>query len=383
MKSKWKNKLPAVILLVTLLASSCNQGTPEHAHRSAGGAVADDLHSLLKPVNSTIVSDIHTVSPVLREMTTQARVSGAIVYDTRRAHSVPLRFGGRIERLHVHYNFERVSKGQKLLEIYSPEIVTAQSELLYLLESDPGNTGLIAAARQKLQLLGLTPTQIDRLAETGEASYSLTIYSPYSGYLVEELATAPSPQQAASPDPGPAKEAELSIREGMYQEKGQTVFRVINTDRVVAEFSIYPETAPYIKTGDSLRIIPDNDRESALVAKVDFVEPFFQEGGTFSKVRVYLDNPDDRFKPGELVTAHFQSRTDSVPWVPEGAVVDLGTKKVAFLKEQGAFHPVPVQTGRSTGGWTEIVSGLSPADTIAYDGHFMVDSEGFIQQNNE
>src|SRR3546814_595355 len=120
-------------------------------------------------------------------------------------------------------------------------------------------------------------------------------------------------------------------------------------------------------------------KELTVEAKVDFLEPFYQEGENFSKVRVYLDNPAGRFMPGQLVTAQFQSRADSAWWIPSAAVLDLGTKKVVFRKEKEAFHPVQVQTGRTSGKWTEIISNLSPNDTIAYNGHYMVDSEGFVK----
>src|SRR3546814_14261850 len=105
-------------------------------------------------------------------------------------NTIAVLFGGRIEKMYVHYQLEPVRKGQKIMEIYSPEIVTAQRELLYLLESDPGNASLIGASRQKLRLLGLTDEQINRLTETGEESYSLAIYSPYRGYLYEEIGRA-------------------------------------------------------------------------------------------------------------------------------------------------------------------------------------------------
>src|SRR3546814_2327280 len=103
-------------------------------------AVSEDLHYLLQPTSSTIIAGIRTVMPVQKEMEVQAEASGLIVYDTRRSYTIPIRFGGRIEKLYVNYNFEPVRKGQKILKIYSPEIVTAQKELLYLLESDTGRS---------------------------------------------------------------------------------------------------------------------------------------------------------------------------------------------------------------------------------------------------
>src|SRR3546814_34265 len=208
------------------------------------------------------------------------------------------------------------------------------------------------------------------------------MYSPYRGYLYEASALAPAKSASAQADPGQAAsgaQVALSIREGMYVSRGQTVFKVVNTDRVWAEFTIYPHAASYIEKGDSLVISPDFDPEWKVGAAVDFLQPFFQEGERFSKARVHLGNTKGRFLPGQLVTAHFQNRTDSVWWIPSVSVLDLGERKVVFRKENEVFSPVPVTTGRVSGTWTEVVSGLSATDTIACDGRDMSDSEGFIK----
>src|SRR3546814_20849854 len=94
---------------------------------------------------------------------------------------------------------------------------------------------------------------------------------------------------AVSPVPSVPAQTELSVREGMYLERGQTAFRVINTDRVWAEFTVYPQSAPYVKKGDSLTIIPDFKKELTVEAPVYLIDPFYQEGENFSQVSVYWD----------------------------------------------------------------------------------------------
>src|SRR3546814_6933088 len=87
-------------------------------------------------------ADLCTTTPVRKALEVRTETVGSIVYDPRRVTTIPVRFGGRIEKMYVHYHLEPVRKGQKIMEIYRPEIVTAQSELLYLLESYPGNASL-------------------------------------------------------------------------------------------------------------------------------------------------------------------------------------------------------------------------------------------------
>lgn len=349
---------------------------PRHSGADTA-APGTDLEQLLQPVNRTIVADIRTVAPVKRAVDGMEEAYGTVMYDTRRAYTIPVRYGGRVEKLYVHYNFETVKQGQKILEMYSPEIVTAQNELLYLLESDPGNRQLLEASRQKLRLLGLTRKQISRLEETGSASYSLPVYSPYSGYIYEASA-GDVPQSL----PGEAP-TRLGIREGMYLKKGETAFTIINTDQVWAEFNLYPQTVPHVKAGDSVILSSDFNRDLKIRTTVSLVQPYYQNGENFTTIRVCLANKQHRFMPGQLVTARFTGLNESAWWLPATAVTDLGTKKVVFVKEGGVFHPRVINTGRITSDWAEVVSGLSPGDSVAYHGHFLVDSEGFIKTENK
>ncbi|HYH54976.1 MAG TPA: efflux RND transporter periplasmic adaptor subunit, partial [Anseongella sp.] len=281
---------------------------------------------------------------------------------------------GRIERLYVNYQLQPVRKGQKLFEIYSPELVTAQKELLYLLESDPQGR-LTEAARQKLRLLGLTPSQISRLAESGEVSYSLAVYSPYDGYVYETPAGGGPAAAVTAASP-------LNIREGMYLKSGEAVFKVVNAARVWAELTVYPKDAPYIRKGEPLTLTAYQDEDLKVAARADLILPFYREGETFTKVRVYLDNAGTRLMPGQLVKAEFRSLSDSAWWIPAAAVLDLGLKHIVFVKEKQDFRPRVIAVGRQSGQWIEVLSGLSPTDSIAPDGHYISDSEGFIRTND-
>ncbi|HEV8511956.1 MAG TPA: efflux RND transporter periplasmic adaptor subunit, partial [Cyclobacteriaceae bacterium] len=134
--------------------------------------VGDDLSYLLKPVNSSVISTIKTVTPVKKSINIKAKANGVITYDTKAMSTISSRISGRVEKLFVKYNFQPVKKGQKILEIYSPELLTAQRDLLYLLKSDKENTQLIDGAKEKLRLLGATDQQIDQLVSTGKESTS-------------------------------------------------------------------------------------------------------------------------------------------------------------------------------------------------------------------
>jgi len=429
MKSNWRNRLALVSLPILLLLASCNRGSqqaevdtytcPMHptvisdrpgtcpvcgmdlVRKGKPGEevkITSELNYLLKPTNAMVVSSIRTVTPVQKQMEFATTANGIIAYDTRRATSIPIRFGGRIEKLLIKYNFQPVRKGQKLLEIYSPELVNAQRELLYLIRSDKDNTQLIDGAKEKLRLLGLTDKQIEELTSSGKESVSISVYSPVDGYVVEDAPS--STNSAAQPrstgssmDDGMTAKAsagqnqvqpqntELTVREGMYVNAGQVVFKIINTEKLWAEFDVHQQDAAYIKTNDRAQLKFETEAKP-IDAKVDLVQPFINDGESFVKVRVYLSNPGERYHVGQLVTGSFGKSADSSMWIPSAARLDLGTREIAFIKRRGIFRPKEIVTGRQSGEWIEVSNGLEVGDSVAYNAQFMIDSEGFIKVRN-
>lgn len=357
-----------------------------------------ELNYLLKPTNAMVISAIKTVMPVQKSMEVITNANGIITYDTRRATSVPIRFAGRIERLSVKYNFQPIQKGQKILEIYSPELLTAQRDLLYLLKSDKENDQLIEGSKEKLRLLGISDTQINQVMSTGKEVYSFPVYSPVKGYVVEEGALATPSQPATSPiassmDGGMSGSSnvkpisasqtrnELLTREGTYVNTGQTIFKVINTEKVWAEFDLYQKDAGFVKVNDAVHLTLD-DESATPVAKVNFIQPFFSNGESFVKVRVYLDNAANKLRVGQLLTASFSKHSNDSVWIPLTAKLDLGEKEIVFYKRRGVFRPKEIVTARQSGAWIEVINGLEATDSISYNAQFMVDSESFIKVRN-
>ncbi len=351
--------------------------------------VSAHVEDLLNATNATVISSIKTVkaTPAIKQFTRQA--NGIITYDTRQSYSIPARFGGRIEKLLIRFNFQSVKKGDKIIEIYSPELVTAQKELLFLTRSDRDNKNLIEAAKQKLMLLGVSATQVNQIVQSGEVNYTFPVYSPYSGYVVEPepdkaMATSkaaigggmnPAPVAAATP---PSAGTEVTLREGMYVAKGQTLFQVVNTENLWAEFDIYTDNAVGISQGDPVEINLRNGE--TLNATVDFIQPFYQKGGNFKKVRVYLKNADKQFQIGQLVTAEFPLEAEESLWLPRTAVYDLGLRKIVFTKvEDGVFKPLVVETGKTANSQVELLTDLGTETEFAYNAQFLIDGESFIK----
>jgi membrane fusion protein, copper/silver efflux system len=384
----------------------CGMDLVPKAVHGEGVEITEDLAFLLKATNSAVVANIATTKPEQKAVEASIKMDGIITYDPRRVYSVPARVGGRIEKLFVKYNFQLIRKGQKLMEIYSPDLITAQKELLYLVQSAPEDKQLIHAAKQKLQYLGATNEQINRLIRNGEASYTFSLYSPYDGYVIGLNTTAPtatasmaaapatasgggmdvmgggSAGATATPSETPtAAGQDIQLREGMYVSVGQPLVRVVNTEQLWAEFNVPAGEMNSLKKGAPVVISFPQLPGEKLEAKVDFLQPFFSEGENFAKVRVYLPGNQKPAMVGQLVNAEATYKTEAALWVPKAAVLDIGTKSVAFRKVHSVFEPVAVTIGATSGNAVQVTTGLQQTDTIAANAQFLVDSESFIKVN--
>lgn len=361
--------------------------------------ITEDLAKILKSPNETVMASIKTIKGQYKTMPSKVNAQGIVTYDTRNIYTISSRVGGRLEKIYLKYAFQPVSKGQKIAEVYSPELITAQRELLFLLESDPENQAIIDAGKSKLELLGLRKAQIDNLVQRKETSNTFSVYSPYSGYLITDSSaptTTPStsaPATRASSGMGDGMGSSSSgttasaatnqsttsgqvVREGDYVSAGQTLFTIVNASSLRVELDLPASLAVSIKKGTPL----DLHYEGGATQKstVDFVQPFFSEGQDFVKLRVYNNAVKD-LHIGHLVTAEIHLPATESLWVPKVAVLDLGNEQIVFIKDRGMLKPKKVTTGITSGDQIEIRSGLASSDEIAANAQYLIDSESFIK----
>ncbi|MEX2233827.1 MAG: efflux RND transporter periplasmic adaptor subunit [Cyclobacteriaceae bacterium] len=365
--------------------------------------ITEDLSKLLNSPNETVVGSIRTIKGEYKSVPVSLQAHGVVTYDTRNIYTIPARVGGRLEKIYLKYAFQPVTKGQRIAEVYSAELITAQRELLFLLENDSDNESLINGAKRKLELLGLSNSQINDLIKRKETTNTFSVYSPYSGYLITDTQTAPftsigmpsaqssasggmkdgmgSTSSATSPTPSSSESSPVGtiVREGDYVTAGQTLFSVVNSTSLRIELDLPAPYSGIVKEGTKVQLNfgDDNDVE----ALVDFVQPFFTEGQDFLKLRVYT-NETVGLHIGHLVNAKINLESTEALWVPKEAVLDLGLQKVVFKKERGVFKPKLVTTGVSAEGMIEIRRGLTSSEEIAANAQYLVDSESFIKPVN-
>ncbi|MBN9297226.1 MAG: efflux RND transporter periplasmic adaptor subunit [Filimonas sp.] len=339
------------------------------------------LESLLKPTNQFVVSSIPVTTIKKRQESIVIKALGKIAYDTREERSVAARISGRIEKLYVRYRFQHVHKGQKLMEIYSPEIAAAQQNLLFLLKSDGGNTALIDAAKQRLLLLGMDSEQLNGVIASQKILPAIAVYSAYTGHIHE--AGGAGMQQAA----GTAMKdvslltEELPLKEGMYVQKGQAVFSIYNSDKVWALLNIYAADQSLIKKGDVVLITPETAPGKQVNGRIDFIEPFYKKDSKTVTARVYLNNSANQIPIGSQVNATITAGTKDAEWLPVESVLSLGLDKVVFVKTTGGFRAHKVVTGIAHNGHIQILSGLQDTEEVAVNAQYLMDSESFIKVN--
>ncbi|MCX6182132.1 MAG: efflux RND transporter periplasmic adaptor subunit [Bacteroidetes bacterium] len=343
-----------------------------------------EMDDLIKPVDGYVLSSVKTISPTEKEVPIVFEVSGFISYDTRQFSTISSRYDGRIEKLYVKYNFQKVEKGQALFEMYSPELITAQQNLIFLLKNDETNTTLIESAKHRLSLLGMTKTQTEQLISTKQTMSTTTVYSPVDGYVIEEKLSAQmgsnkNSMGAANTNTDYSTQ-ELSLKEGQTLLKEERIFKIVNTQMVWALLKLSGNQAEYVKKSDIVKIFSQSISEP-ISSPVDFVEPMFEGTEKYLTVHVHLHNTEGKWKVGDLISAEINGGQKKSLWINKESILNLGNETVVFLKEGNNFFKVrKVVTGITANNWIEVLEGISSNDSIADNAQYLIDSENFVKQ---
>ena len=331
---------------------------------------------LLKPTNEFVISTIPVTTMERKEENIELDVLGNVAYDTRQIGTITSRASGRIEKLYIRYRYQLVRKGQKVMDIYSPELATAQQNLLFLVRNDPGNTTLIQAAEQRLILLGLNKEQINQVVSSKKIMYSVSVYSSYAGFATDfargsantnDMNTMANPTQ------------ELNIKEGMYLQKGQAVFSVYNADKAWILLNLYPEQQALVRIGNPVSIVPETSPQLGFSGRIDYIEPLFRQSNKTVTARVNFRNNQLGLPIGSRVKAKIFGNIKDAMWLPKEAVLSLGRNRIVFVKEASGFRAREINTGLALSHSIEITKGLSLTDSVAANAHYLVDNEAFIK----
>ena len=172
---------------------------------------------------------------------------------------------------------------------------------------------------------------------------------------------------------------ELSLKEGMYLQKGQTIFKVYNPNKVWALLNIYPSDQAFIKVGNKVTIVPEANPGKKFHSSIYFIEPFFRPGSKTLTARINIDNRVLQLPIGSQVQATIFSSPVNAEWLPKETVLSLGLENVVFVKSGNGYKAQKITTGVTHKKLIQITGGITTADSVAANAQFLMDSEGFIK----
>lgn len=237
---------------------------------------------------------VQTEAIKYRELSKEVRTVGRLDYNERQVAFISSRIAGRVDRVYADFTGIQVKKGDHLVDIYSPDLVVAQDELLRALEAKPGTFGdaTLDAVRTKLRLLGILPEQIESIEKSRKRTTHLTIYSPIGGTVIEK-----------------------NVRVGQYVKEGDILYKIADLDPIWLYLDIYESDLGWVRFGQSADVKLEAFPGEEFRGTVAFIDPFLNEKTRTIKMRVNLKNAERRLKPGMYASAAIQvrMRADGTP----------------------------------------------------------------------
>ncbi|MDR0749385.1 MAG: efflux RND transporter periplasmic adaptor subunit [Tannerellaceae bacterium] len=329
------------------------------------GAAAGALHpdAIQMSEEAIALANIQTTLAGRQSPVREIRLYGTVKADERLSQSQTSHLNGRIEKLFVNFTGERVQQGQTIVTIYSPELLSAQQELLEAARMQPAHPALLQAAREKLRLWKLTAPQIAGIEQSGAVSPYVDIKATTSGVVVNK-----------------------KVNEGDYVSQGTVLFDIADFSRIWLMFDAYESDLPFLNVGDrleyTLRALPGK----TFAGNISFINPVVDPVTRTVKVRVETANPGNRLKPemyaGAIVRSPLKEYANQLV-IPKSAVLWTGKRSIVYVKqahtETPAFRLRQVELGPSLGDSYIIVSGIEEGDEIVTSGAFTVDASAQLE----
>ncbi len=323
-------------------------------------------------INPAIVQNMNVQTAIVerRDLNQEIRTVGYLEYDQERMVTVTTKYSGWVEKVYVNYVGEPVEKGQPLFEIYSPELVQTEQELLsaivYASKFDSTNTeagrrasALVGSARERLRYWDISSDQIDNLERTGEVFRTLQVVAPASGLVMKRMAGL----------------------EGMAVRPGMEMYHIADLRSIWLSAEVFEHQVALIDIGSEAEIELTYFPGEVFRGTVRFIEPEFSEATRTLRMKIEVPNPGRRFRAGMFGTVRFYpTAARQALVVPTQAVLRTGQRNLVIVDlGEGSFAPREVLLGHEGGGEVEVLEGLSEGDRIVTSSQFLIDSESSLQ----
>ncbi len=298
------------------------------------------------------------------------RTLGKVDYDEKRIVTISTKIGGWIEDLYVDFTGRFVSKGEPLLTIYSPELVSTQEEYLIALRAKKdlakssfpevagSGTSLAESAKRRLKLWDISDDQIKALEESGQVKKTLTLHSPFSGFVLEKAAY-----------------------KGMNVMPGIALYKLADLSVVWLIADIYEYEIPFIRSGQQGTIQFSYLPGETFMGKAIYISPLLDPNTRTAKVRFEFPNPHGKLKPEMFANVEMKIQLGQKLAVPEGAVIDTGLRQMAIVdKGSGYFEPREIKVGAKVENYYEVIKGLKAGERVVTSANFLIDSESKFKE---
>jgi Cu(I)/Ag(I) efflux system membrane fusion protein len=321
---------------------------------------------------------IAQVQPLVKDI----RTVGLVGYDERRLNTINTKIEGWVEKLYVNFTETYVRKGEPIADIYSPELWATQQEFINMVKwakhsrvrtekvsadaSDGPDIGsmidkdaqsLVDAARERLKLWDISASQIRKIEESEEPIRTLTIYSPYSGYVLQKY-----------------------VNQGSRVMPGEKLFDLADFSNVWITADIYEFELPFVKVGDAAVVQLSYLPGRQFSTRIDYIYPVLEGETRTEKARFSIPNQGGLLKPQMFTNVDLKIGLGRRLAVPADAVINTGVRRIAYVdKGDGNFEPREVLTGVQTENLVEITAGLKAGDRVASSANFLIDSEAKLK----
>jgi len=324
------------------------------------------------PVDSNAISFTKEAAALANVLTTKVsrqnpiqeiRLSGKIQMDERLLQTQTSHIAGRIEKLMINFTGETIRKGQTLALIYSPELVTAQQELLEAAKDKDSHSDIYEASKERLRLWKLSEKQINAIELSGKVKNTVEIVSNFSGFVTTRR-----------------------VNNGDYVEAGTALLEVADLSRLWVMFDAYESDLPFLHIGNTISFSLQAMPGEQFSGKIGYIDPIMDPISRVSKVRVEVNNPSGKFKPGMFTTGIITSKSTRYrnPLViPVAAVLWTGKRSVVYVRIPDSEEPIfklrKVELGPKFGENFVVLGGLSEGEEVVTQGAFSVDAASQLE----
>ncbi len=306
------------------------------------------------------------------DVAVETRMVGKVDYDETRVRTITAWTGGRIDKMYVDYTGSLVKKGQPMVSIYSPELLTAQAELIQAIKAmhdlKDSNLDLVKnsatrteeASREKLRLLGLTKSQIDKVVREGKPADHITLFSPQGGVVTSK-----------------------DVNEGQYVKTGSKIYAIADLTTLWVILEAYESDLPWVDLDQQVEFQTEAYPGKIFKGKVVYIDPIVNEKTRTVRVRLSVPNKDGSLKPGMLVrsTQHKggdkTDNADSPLVIPASAPLITGKRAVVYVANpdnDGSYEGREILLGAKAGNYYIVKNGLEEGELVVTKGNFKIDS---------